>query len=380
MGVLVIGMHRSGTSALAGALDAMGLSAGKPDGLMRADRANPAGYYEQQGVADLNDEILSDLGGAWDCPPELTGGWSADPALAPFVSRAAELVDACMAGQNFVLKDPRIAILLPLWRRALLDRCSVVMIVRNPVEVAWSLFRRDGLPLLTGMALWASYNRAALAGLDGLPVHICSYEDLVTAPTPTLGEVAASLQAWEELPEPVDLDLASTRIQSKLRRDTWPRTRSELLDLPEEIAAFEKLLSERAGRHQRFECEKPAAPWWERSLFEERRQAVGLRQRLVDREGEIGSLRRRLADLEGGLADSTQKAATVELELHETGSALREVMAERDSYRSRLEQATLSQMALQTEVSLWKGRWDRVERRIPVRVYRALRTRGPRHS
>ena len=57
VGVFVVGMHRSGTSAIAAALEALGLDVGDPDRLMDADAGNPAGYYEQKEIGDLNDEL-----------------------------------------------------------------------------------------------------------------------------------------------------------------------------------------------------------------------------------------------------------------------------------------------------------------------------------
>src|ERR1700722_4433954 len=116
MGILVVGVHRSGTSAMAGALEAMGLDAGPPDGLMAGDVGNPDGYYELQAVADLNDEILAHLGGAWHSPPALGPSWNASVPIAGFVRRARDLLAASYGKRtDFVLKDPRISLVLPLW-------------------------------------------------------------------------------------------------------------------------------------------------------------------------------------------------------------------------------------------------------------------------
>src|SRR5271163_926199 len=205
MSVLVVGMHRSGTSAVAAALEAAGLYAGPTAELVPASSENPEGFYELRAMADLNDEILAHLGGVLYAPPQRSGNWISDPGLDPFLRRGRELVASSYASRTFFLKDPRIALLLPFWRRVLLDRCCAVLVVRDPAEAAWSLSLRDGIPILTGLALWAEYNRSALEGLAGLPVHICHYADLVTQPKNTVEAITASLAHWAELPADADV-------------------------------------------------------------------------------------------------------------------------------------------------------------------------------
>jgi hypothetical protein len=363
-------MHRSGTSALSGALDAAGLTAGKVDGLTAADRRNPAGYYEQLSIAQLNDEILSHFGGGWDCPPELAAELPVNTATADFVARASQLMDTCFAGESYTLKDPRITVLLPFWRRALLDRCSVVMIVRNPAEVAWSLHLRDGIPLLTGLALWSAYNRAALTGLDGLPVHLCSYEDLVNAPLQTLQTVIETLQAWGDLGEEVDITTAADRIKSDLRRQSWPRGREQLLDLPEEVEALEKLLEDRIGRHNQFEPVSLSVPWWEQPLLDERRRGFELNQSLQSARQELLAHRDQMNQLEANYAATSQQTAHLEQQLRDTRLALDNVTTERDETQA---DAARTLQALEEELSLWKARSDRFERILPVRLYLSIR-------
>jgi hypothetical protein len=339
---------------------------------MKVNRDNPAGYYEQQSIADFNDEVLAHLGGAWDCPPPLAKGWSTSPALSPFVTRATELVNSYET-ESFLLKDPRTALLLPLWRRAVIDRCSVAVIVRDPVEVAWSLLLRNGLPLLTGLALWSAYYRAALSGLDGMPVHICSYESLLRTSRQTLSEVIESLQEWGELPVECDIDLAASRIQPDLRRDTWPRSQTELIDVPDEVVALDKLLAERLGAHHRFEGEEPAAPWWEGPILDERRRAWGIHKQLELRDQQLMTLRQQVTNLEERgeitnqqVAASNQRVADVEQRLQLSEIALQRMTNERDA---QLQEVLRSH----TELALWKARWNRIERSLPGRIYRALR-------
>jgi len=196
MGVLVLGMHRSGTSALAGALGAMGFDVGPDDDVMPADAGNPEGYFELLSVVRANDDLLAHFGGRWDSPPEFAPGWSEDDSAIEFVDAARAALSELFENDHFLLKDPRISILLPLWRRITNDSGCAVVIVRDPLEVAASLTRRNGLPTLTGLALWAHYNRTMLRDLHGARVHVCNYADLVENPDGVLTDIAASLRAW----------------------------------------------------------------------------------------------------------------------------------------------------------------------------------------
>ena len=284
-------MHRSGTSAVAAALEALGLDVGATERQMPADAANPAGYFELQETGDLNDEILELLGGAWDAPPPLAGGWELDPAMAPYRRRAATIVGKRLTKNRWVVKDPRIALLLPLWRRAVLDRCAAVVIVRDPKEVAWSLALRSGMPILSGLALWSDYNRRALVGLSGLPVHVCSYDELITSPLETMTSIHASLTSWNEVSPDAPVEMAAARIQPELRRNTWPRDNADALEVPGEIERLAKFLTDLVGAHEVFEPGHPSPSPWEEALLVERRTGI-LRLRIAATETDVANRER----------------------------------------------------------------------------------------
>jgi hypothetical protein len=146
-----------------------------------------------------------------------------------------------------------------------------VVIVRDPVEVAASLHRRNGIQLLTGLALWAAYNRAMFHDLRGARVHVCTYSDLVERPVDVLTDVAASLRAWGEVPEDFDLTQALSSIRPELRRND--NSDAEASEAPPiEIRELMKLATDQRGRHDRFEMATEVEPgWWEVALLEERR-------------------------------------------------------------------------------------------------------------
>ena len=272
MGVLVLGMHRSGTSALAGALGAMGFDVGPDDDVMPADAGNPEGYFELLSVVRANDDLLAHFGGRWDSPPEFAPGWSEDDSAIEFVDAARAALSELFENDHFLLKDPRISILLPLWRRITNDSGCAVVIVRDPLEVAASLTRRNGLPTLTGLALWAHYNRTMLRDLHGARVHVCNYADLVENPDGVLTDIAASLRAWGEASKELDLAKAIASIHPELRRNTMVDVDFMSDASPLEITELLKLTLDQRGRHDVFDMGTELEPgWWEGPLLEERR-------------------------------------------------------------------------------------------------------------
>ena len=272
MGVLVLGMHRSGTSALAGALEAMGFEVGPDDDLMPADIGNPEGYFELLSVVQANDDLLAHFGGRWDSPPEFESNWTSDDAALEFVEKGRADLRQLFATDRYLLKDPRISLLLPLWRQITNDEGCAIVIVRDPLEVAASLHRRNALPTLTGLALWAAYNRATFRDLGGARVHVCSYTDLVEQPRDVLKAIVASLREWGEVDDDLDLTKAFASIHPELRRNTIVDAANATDAWPAEVKELMKFALDQRGRHDAFATVSGLEPsWWESSLLEERR-------------------------------------------------------------------------------------------------------------
>lgn len=178
--VAVVGMHRSGTSATAGTLAALGLGLPHPGDLMAGAHDNPV-HYESNSLTALNDRLLALLGGSWEAPPPLAPGWEEAGEVRALESEAAELASGAFgeASGPAVWKDPRSCLLLPFWRRVLPEPLPVVFVWRSPLAVARSLTRRNGLSTSHGLSLWERYNREALRSIEGLPVFPLAYDRLV---------------------------------------------------------------------------------------------------------------------------------------------------------------------------------------------------------
>lgn len=154
--LIVLGMHRSGTSAVAGALAHLGGDA--PANLMPAHDDNPKGYWESEPVVRLNDQILEAAGSSWHDWRPIDEAWFQSEAADRFVELTAQAIkDEFPGDAPAVLKDPRICRLFPLWRRALLEagRNPVVLSpLRRPAEVARSLAQRDSFSLGRAYFIW----------------------------------------------------------------------------------------------------------------------------------------------------------------------------------------------------------------------------------
>jgi hypothetical protein len=194
--VCVSGMHRCGTSSVAGALRFLDVSLGDPDRMMRPGPDNPAGYFEVQAIMELDDEVLAHLGGAWDQPPVLEPGWEGNPSLDQFRARASHILDD-MFGESdarsglIAWKDPRLSLLLPFWRTVAPIATTIVM-VRDPREVTASLAaRRYSVAAPQAASLWLRYVFAAAASDPG---HLMlRYNDLFENLPGTLSTIARHL-------------------------------------------------------------------------------------------------------------------------------------------------------------------------------------------
>ena len=181
-GAVVLGMHRSGTSAIAGFLAKAGFFAGEEADLLPAAEDNPKGFFERADVNALNDRLLEELGGAWDKPPSRALVAKRAPAWQARVEEVLAGLDAGAGNRPLVLKDPRISLLLPAWLPVLDRRFAIILIDRNPVDVALSVRRRDRRPLYVALALWQTYCTELVAGLEGRRVLVVRYESFVEDP------------------------------------------------------------------------------------------------------------------------------------------------------------------------------------------------------
>lgn len=185
-------MHRSGTSVLAGCLNLMGLNLGYS--LMPGDVSNLSGYYENQDIVLAHDILLRGLGCRWDMVGTLPENWEQSQAADKAQETISEIIEHQYLNQDvpFVIKDPRMCRLMPLWKRLLNQlsiQTSLVFMLRHPMEVAKSLKERNNFDLLQGHLLWLVHNREALAAGQDLDHMLITFDQLLADPITTLASL-----------------------------------------------------------------------------------------------------------------------------------------------------------------------------------------------
>ena len=154
--VLVLGMHRSGSSAIARIVNFLG--AAMPRQLVPANEANPRGYWESSVLVGLHEQLLAELDSSWDDWRSPGSRWKDGDTAQSYAARIRAAIDEEYGHASLiVLKDPRMCRTLPFWMSTLEKsgiRSAPLIIVRNPLEVAESLRERDGIPFEKAMLLW----------------------------------------------------------------------------------------------------------------------------------------------------------------------------------------------------------------------------------
>lgn len=194
--VLVLGMHRSGTSAVTGALGLRGVYLGS--GLMAPGPDNPKGFWEHAGIVEIHERLLDALDRSWDDPRSLPQDWITRPAAAQARAELRDVLLEEFVGQRlWAVKDPRLCRLLPLWLPLLAElgvRASAVLVARDPREVAQSLCSRNRWPEALSRELWIRHVTDALDGSKKLVREVLDYPRLLAAPVLEIESLVSALK------------------------------------------------------------------------------------------------------------------------------------------------------------------------------------------
>jgi hypothetical protein len=203
--IIILGMHRSGTSALTGALRVLGVKLGNR--LYAAQTGvNDKGFWEHEHIADTHDAILRVTGSYWDDFLPFAEGWTAHSALPYYLKRLKRIVARDFGEEPlWGLKDPRMCRLLPLWLSIFEEenvRPVFVLIVRHPAEVCRSLHARDGMSMEKALLLWLRYTLdAELYSRDHRRVFV-TFDSLIEDTGSTLKSIERILEI--SFPRPVE--------------------------------------------------------------------------------------------------------------------------------------------------------------------------------
>ena len=202
--VLVLGMHRSGTSALTRCLNLVGMDLGS--NLLSPAKMNAKGFWEHGDVVRINDQLLEALELYWYDLSPLPDGWQTSAAADAARDEIRMIVKRDFDGVPlWGLKDPRLCRLAPLWIEVLQEmgiRVVSVFMIRSPMEVAESLHRAHHLGVPHGVLLWAQHLEESVIAADSIPRVMVDYEHLLSEPVEVVFKIGRELElVWPVPPD-----------------------------------------------------------------------------------------------------------------------------------------------------------------------------------
>lgn len=198
---------------------------------MPAQADNPDGFWENLRFVALNDEVLNELGGAWDLPPPANEDFE-NARLDPLRVKAQLLTEGFDPTKVWGWKDPRNSLTLPFWRQ-LLPELKVIVMVRNPLEVAYSMRTRNGTSYSFGLRLWEMYNRRLLESTKVKQRLITHYDSFFENPELELQRIASFMGLPSGTTDHVAEIVTTTRRHTQFSIDQLidARAPTELVDL-----------------------------------------------------------------------------------------------------------------------------------------------------
>jgi O-antigen biosynthesis protein len=375
--IVVLGMHRSGTSAVARAMPVFGIGLG--DRLMPAMPGNnDKGFWEDLDVYACNQELLAHLKSTWDSLRPISRDDLVSENLAAFRQRVCDLLRNKIADHEwFGLKDPRMARLLPFWKTVFQDlgvEVDYVLAIRNPLSVAASLAKRDGFGKEKSLYLWLQHVLPAVLETNGARRAVVDFDRLMGAPEPELRRVGAELGMSDRLDEAELGAYCAGYLENGLRHARFsvkdlavdpdvPKLATEVFqalslaadgtlsidsdELESAVGAYAEELT-RLGPALRYISEADALSVRLRAeVAEGRSQLTWLTEVLTDRDRqaerlrlELDEQRQRLSRVEQDVAERDQKLVALQQQAHEREEILANLLAQAVADRDRMAAST----------------------------------------
>jgi len=354
----VLGMHRSGTSALTRVLNLAGAELGSAL-LPAIPGVNDGGFWEHAAVVRLHEQLLERLNSSWHDVGPLPKEWWRREGVAPIREQLCELLSREFSNAPlWAIKDPRLCRLLPMWMQ-IFDELGwtpgFILAVRNPHEVAASLARRDCFPQSKSLLLWLNHVLESTEWTQSHPRVVVTYDELLDDWQGTLRHIAHGLRlTW-----PRELDGIAAEVNAflspELRHhraagrsgDPAPgasrcvgRVWRSLLEARTRGAAHldEQLAALRTPVRRASVAAKPWVGGWMDESLQLRRAGDELR-------GELAQLRQRTAELDRQLVVARDAHVTV---LPEFEHALKRLRAESED---RLRELAYANSRAQEEIA-----------------------------
>ncbi len=209
--IIILGMHRSGTSCLAGALQQAGLYLGK---VSEYNPYNKKGNREHNDIMLLNESILHHNNSSWDSPPKKTLKWTQE-----HIATAKKLIrdfEKNTTTGYWGFKDPRTLLTFSFWE-TLLTRPMFIGTFRHPLLVAQSICKREDFShhTSTALSLWNVYNSILMSKIDKYTIRLIAFDQPPLIYQEKLKKIARLL----ELPTPEKIDFYDENLITKSKPD-----------------------------------------------------------------------------------------------------------------------------------------------------------------
>jgi hypothetical protein len=223
--IAVIGVQRSGTSAITRGLQVLGVNLGKFYGQDVAGPDNEKGYFEDLEISFLDISMLNSIGYTWDNPVLPVFDDNTKQILSAFYPIAANILQRRFESTDlFGFKDPLIARLLPVWNDIFKDEgaeISYIIACRNPLSSAKSMQKRDGFDIVKGCYIWLGYITASLIYSSGYNRIVVDYDELMKNPEKQLGRTAERLNLKFDAESPEFIEYKESFLSESLRHTSF---------------------------------------------------------------------------------------------------------------------------------------------------------------
>ena len=235
--ILILGMHRSGTSALAGCMSLLGFYPGK--NLIPPDESNKKGYFENNILNQYNDKLLEGLYARWYDTLFLPDEWWKEETIISEQKKLKNILETEFGTEEKILiKDPRISVLLPYYLDVLSQlniTPKVIISYRHPFEVANSLRKRDNLSMSKSLLLWMDAILKAELYSRSFPRIFLYFNSLLEDADGILQKISDSLKLNIDIDSEKKI-LLKNFIERKLRHH-------RNIELPEESNKYSLIIS-----------------------------------------------------------------------------------------------------------------------------------------
>lgn len=208
--IVIIGMRGSGALLLARLLNICGVEAG--NSLLAAEEQDRTGYFETEDITELNELILKELNSCWyDCNP-LPSNWSELERIKAYGNEVKSIIARDFNGAElFLLKDQRIAILLPLYLKVFRElnvQPYFVVAQRPPLETAKLLERRWAFPLSHSLKLYKRYRESIEKFASNQPVIEVNFQEIFNNPLEVIKKIEKEFNLKFQHSEKIEKEIA----------------------------------------------------------------------------------------------------------------------------------------------------------------------------